>query len=152
MVQAGSRVVFVAEGPYIMNLLNGRVTGLEERKGAYVFDMWVPKGSDNSWDNIGHKNLFKVIEEEEQSFLKTLSQGLGKLEKLKGADRIRIHQKGPVRRLHQQQRRHQRSRCSPRGAKRDREKKKHKMYENTQTSKPCCKYQSQKGHTFSSRN
>ena len=48
MVKAGNRVVFDEQGSYIQNKFTGLVTQVEERNGAYVFDIWVPKGKDMS--------------------------------------------------------------------------------------------------------
>ena len=67
MVEANNMVVFDKGNSFIVNKGSGIKTRIDERGGAYVFDMWVPKASDSSWDNIGHKNLFKVIEEEDNS-------------------------------------------------------------------------------------
>ena len=73
MVKANNRVVFddneKAGGSYIMDKGTGVKTRIDERGGAYVFDMWIPRGSQESWEKIGHKNVFSAVadsQEEEQ--------------------------------------------------------------------------------------
>ena len=66
MTQANNVVVFDKGNSYIVNKATGVKTRIEERGGAYVFDMWVENGKDESWDKIGHKNLFSAIQEEEE--------------------------------------------------------------------------------------
>ena len=45
MVKAGNRVVCDDGDSYIVNKATGVKTAIEDRNGAFVFDIWVPKGS-----------------------------------------------------------------------------------------------------------
>jgi len=55
MLDAGNRVVFDRPNRYIMNKATQAVMPIDERNGAFVFDIWMPKGSStvatigNSW-------------------------------------------------------------------------------------------------------
>ena len=42
-VKAGNKVVFDSGGSYIENKGNGVRTNIEDRNGAYVFDLWIPR-------------------------------------------------------------------------------------------------------------
>ena len=45
MLQAGNRVVFDKGGSYIQNHATGIKTCIEDKNGAFVFDIWVPRDS-----------------------------------------------------------------------------------------------------------
>ena len=62
MVKAGNRIVFDEGGSYIQHKATGAKTVIEDRNGAFVFDIWVPRGEDN-----GHQGKFKALEEEEDN-------------------------------------------------------------------------------------
>ena len=62
-VKAGNRVVFDAGGSYIQNKATGVKTDIEDRNGAYVFDLWIPRGKSESRVNTGRYQA--LLEEDE---------------------------------------------------------------------------------------
>ena len=68
MVKAGNKVVFDDGDSYILNKATGVKTCMDDRNGAFVFDIWVPKGkSQNEGQQQGYNGkYFKALEEEEE--------------------------------------------------------------------------------------
>ena len=60
MVKAGNKVVFDDGGSYILNKATGVKTNMEDRNGAYVFDIWIPRAKGVS------SNRFDALREEEE--------------------------------------------------------------------------------------
>ena len=44
-LEAGNRVVFDKGDSFIQNKTTGVKTAIEDRNGAYVFDLWIPRGN-----------------------------------------------------------------------------------------------------------
>ena len=67
MLKAGNRVVFDEGGSFIQNKATGIVTSIEDRNGAFVFDIWVPRGSEQQ-DSSCHRGKYwqALVEEEDQ--------------------------------------------------------------------------------------
>ena len=64
MLDAGNKVIFQTGNSYIEDK-SGRVrTLIEERNGAFVFDLWKPKHSDNHAGEI-HTGRFQALMEDE---------------------------------------------------------------------------------------
>ena len=67
MVKAGNKVVFDEGDSYILNKATGIKTCMEDRTGAFVFDIWVPKGNNASEERQGYNGkYFKALDEEEE--------------------------------------------------------------------------------------
>ena len=66
MVKAGNRVVFDEQGSYIQNKFTGLVTQVEERNGAYVFDIWVPRNKNKQESGYNGKLWGALVEEEQE--------------------------------------------------------------------------------------
>ena len=64
MVDAGNRVVFDKGNSYIQHKGTGMTTKIEERGGAYVFDMWVPRTSGNRQVNQVSTGRYDALKEE----------------------------------------------------------------------------------------
>ena len=47
--EMGNRVIFGANGGYILNLATGAATKFEKKEGIYVFVMWVPPLSESGF-------------------------------------------------------------------------------------------------------
>ena len=62
MVKANNRVVFDEGNSYIQDKVTGAITKIDERNGAYVFDLWVPRGN-----NKVSSGRFAALEEEEET-------------------------------------------------------------------------------------
>ena len=59
MLKAGNRVVFDEGDSFIMNKASGVKTVIEDRNGAFVFDIWVPKGkSESSQRELGYQGKY----------------------------------------------------------------------------------------------
>merc|ERR1712004_878938 len=48
MVEANNMVVFDKGNSYIWDKASWTKTKIDERNGAYVFDIWIPKGNDDN--------------------------------------------------------------------------------------------------------
>ena len=67
MVKAGNKVVLDNGDSYILNKATGVKTRMEDRNGAFVFDIWVPKGSNSSEHQQGYKgNYWQALAEEDE--------------------------------------------------------------------------------------
>ena len=67
MVKAGNKVVFDNGDSYILNKATGVKTRMEDRNGAFVFDIWVPKGNNSSEQQQGYKgNYWQALAEEDE--------------------------------------------------------------------------------------
>ena len=66
MLKAGNRVVFDEGGSFIQNKATGIVTTIEDGNGAFVFDIWVPRGSEQQDRGYQGKYWQALVEEEEQ--------------------------------------------------------------------------------------
>ena len=65
-VKAGNRVVFDNGGSFIQNKATGVKTAIEDRNGAYVFDLWIPRASQESQVNTGRYQALMEREEDKQ--------------------------------------------------------------------------------------
>ena len=65
-VRAGNRVVFDNGGSYIQNKATGIKTVIEDRNGAYVFDLWIPRANQESQVNTGKYQALMEREEDNQ--------------------------------------------------------------------------------------
>ena len=65
MVKAGNKVVFDEGGSYIIHKASGVKTAIEDRNGAFVFDIWVPRGNDQRSSGYQGK-YFQALQEEEE--------------------------------------------------------------------------------------
>ena len=65
-VRAGNRVVFDAGGSYIQNKTTGVKTDIEDRNGAYVFDLWIPRGHCETQVNTGRYQALMEADEGNQ--------------------------------------------------------------------------------------
>ena len=65
MLQAGNCVVFDKGGSYIMNKASGVKTAIEDRNGAFVFDIWVPRGNEQKGSGYQGK-YFQALQEKEE--------------------------------------------------------------------------------------
>jgi hypothetical protein len=54
MLDAGNKVIFDRPNSYIVNKATKSVVPIDERNGAFVFDIWVPKG-------VSHSNRFQAL-------------------------------------------------------------------------------------------
>jgi hypothetical protein len=59
MLDAGNRVVFDRPNSYIMNKASKAVMPIEERNGAFVFDIWMPRN--NKEKNIQQVNRYQIL-------------------------------------------------------------------------------------------
>ena len=69
MVKAGNMVVFDDGDSYIVNKATGVKTVIEDRNGAFVFDIWVPKGNDEQRQqtNTGYQGKYwQALVEDDQ--------------------------------------------------------------------------------------
>ena len=64
MVDAGNRVVFDRGNSYIQHKGTGMTTKIEERGGAYVFDMWVPRTGSSRQVNQVSTGRYDALKEE----------------------------------------------------------------------------------------
>ena len=71
MLQAGNSVTFDKGGSYIENKATGIRTKIEDRNGAFVFDIWVPRvneqhgGGQQQQGNGYNGKYWKALEEPE---------------------------------------------------------------------------------------
>ena len=65
-VKAGNRVVFDNGGSYIQNKATGIKTAIEDRNGAYVFDLWIPRANQENQVNTGRYQALMEREEDNQ--------------------------------------------------------------------------------------
>ena len=71
MLQAGNRVTFDKGGSYIENKATGVRTNIEDRNGAFVFDIWVPRVNEqhekgNQQQSNGYNGKYwKALEDQE---------------------------------------------------------------------------------------
>ena len=66
-VRAGNRVVFDAGGSFIQNKATGMRTNIEDRNGAYVFDLWIPRTEKEKRISTGSFDALLKEEEEDSS-------------------------------------------------------------------------------------
>ena len=66
-VRAGNRVVFDDAGSFIQNKATGMKTRIEDRNGAYVFDLWIPRAEREKRVSTGSFDALVNEEEEEDS-------------------------------------------------------------------------------------
>ena len=69
MLDAGNRVVFDRGngGSYIMNKSTRAMTPIHERNGAFVFDLWMPKGKEGTMASANVNRFQALMEEEEDN-------------------------------------------------------------------------------------
>ena len=67
MTKEGNKVVFEDGNNYIFNKRTGRRIDLEERNGAYVFNLWAPAAKRKADPPIKTSNRFNVLGEVESS-------------------------------------------------------------------------------------
>ena len=70
MLQAGNSVTFDKGGSYIVNKATGIRTNIEDRNGAFIFDIWVPRVKDQQGNGqqqtSGYNGKYwKVLEDQE---------------------------------------------------------------------------------------
>ena len=65
-VKAGNRVVFDNGGSYTQNKTTGVKTVIEDRNGAYVFDLWIPRGRSEAQVNTGKYQALMEEDEDNQ--------------------------------------------------------------------------------------
>ena len=66
-VKAGNKVVFDEGSSYIENKATGVRTGIEDRNGAYVFDLWIPRAEREKRVSTGSFDVLVNEEEDEES-------------------------------------------------------------------------------------
>ena len=66
-VRAGNRVVFDDAGIFIQNKATGMKTSIEDRNGAYVFDLWIPRAEREKRVSTGSFDALVNEEEEGES-------------------------------------------------------------------------------------
>ena len=66
MLKAGNRVVFDEGDSFILNKATGVRTNIEDRNGAFVFDIWVPRGKDEKEDTGYQGKYWQALVEEEE--------------------------------------------------------------------------------------
>ena len=69
-VRAGNRVVFDDDGSggsYIQNKVTGAKTCIEDRNGAYVFDLWIPRAEQEKRVSTGSFDALVNEEGDEES-------------------------------------------------------------------------------------
>ena len=72
MLQAGNRVIFDKGGSFIENKASGIRTNIEDRNGAFVFDIWVPRaneqnGNEQQQQRSGYNGRYwKSLEDQEE--------------------------------------------------------------------------------------
>ena len=64
MLGAGNKVIFQKGNSYIEDTSGRAKTPIEERNGAFVFDLWMPKRGDNHEGTIQTGRLQALIEDE----------------------------------------------------------------------------------------
>ena len=79
MLKAGNRVVLDNEGSYIQNKASGVITKVEDKNGSFVFDIWVPRGSERQGNGYQGKYFQALVEGEEQGNHETGFVGLDDL-------------------------------------------------------------------------
>ena len=67
MTKEGNKIVFEDGNNYILNKRTGRIIGLEERNGAYVFNLWVPAAKRKEDSPVKISNRFNALSEVESS-------------------------------------------------------------------------------------
>ena len=67
MMKAGNRIVLDEEGSYILNKASGKTTGVEDRDGSLVFDIWVPKKDSAREQGYQGKYFQALVEDEDHS-------------------------------------------------------------------------------------
>ena len=65
MVKAGNKVVFDDGDSYILNKATGVKTRMEDRNGAFVFDIWVPRGKEEETSGYNGK-FFGALDDEHE--------------------------------------------------------------------------------------
>ena len=66
MLAAGNKVVFESGNSYIQDKTRTIRTPIEERNGAFVFDIWRPKAARNS-DNVINTGRYQALMEADNS-------------------------------------------------------------------------------------
>ena len=78
MVKAGNRIVFDEGGSYIQHTTSGVKTQIEDKNGAFAFDIWVPRGDEQG--NTGYQGKYwQALAEEGRDNEQMGSVGLGDL-------------------------------------------------------------------------
>ena len=70
MLKAGNRVVFDEGDSFIVNKTTGVKTVIEDRNGAFVFDIWIPRGNhqqDQQHEGYQGKYFQALVEEAEEA-------------------------------------------------------------------------------------
>ena len=70
MLKAGNRVVFDEGDSFIVNKATGVKTVIEDRNGAFVFDIWIPRGNrqqDQQHEGYQGKYFQALVEEAEEA-------------------------------------------------------------------------------------
>ena len=71
MLAAGNKVVFESGNSYIQDKTRTIKTPIEERNGAFVFDIWRPKGLGNPANTVNtgrYQALMEVRDEDNRGF------------------------------------------------------------------------------------
>ena len=64
MLAAGNKVVFESGNSYIQDKTRTMRTPIEERNGAFVFDIWRPKGAGNNGNTVNTGRYQALMEVE----------------------------------------------------------------------------------------
>ena len=73
MLAAGNKVVFEAGNSYIQDKTRTIKTPIEERNGAYVFDIWRPKAPANQNKTIStgrYQALMEAVDSDNEGFVR----------------------------------------------------------------------------------
>ena len=65
MLDAGNKLVFEKGNSYISEKSGKVKTTIQERNGAFVFDLWMPKGKEGAIANVNANRYQALMEEDE---------------------------------------------------------------------------------------